>query len=327
MASTPEQEPVQLQGTVVDIAPDRSMSVRATRPGPPDRVDGYTFGAIPHVEGPGPHGGEVHPDGDELLYVVSGTMQVILDDGDQQTVGTETTVVLRAGDAYVVPRGVWHRVEAVEPSYLVHVTPGPNGGARPRSRRSERVGGGATQLRAGRGPDRQAEGGGGEREGGEEGGEGRGKGGGGGEGGARWGGDRRAAGHRLRRLGHRARTQRRTCCAGDGRASGRCAAPDTSSRREVQALTPTGPKASTGTQTTYTPTGRGRAAELAGVQPARDDGGPRAPPPWRPTSSTTQLSGWGCEGHRRYGHASWRRPPRVANTRRKRAGAHAAAAA
>jgi quercetin dioxygenase-like cupin family protein len=28
-------------------------------------------------------------------------------------------VVLRAGDAYVVPRGVWHRLVAVEPSYLV----------------------------------------------------------------------------------------------------------------------------------------------------------------------------------------------------------------
>jgi hypothetical protein len=31
-----------------------------------------------------------------------------------------------------VPRGVWHRLEAVDPSYLIHVTPGPNGGHRPR---------------------------------------------------------------------------------------------------------------------------------------------------------------------------------------------------
>lgn len=132
MASTPEGAPIQLQGKVVDIAPDRSMTVRATRPGPPERIDGYTVGASPDIEGPGPHGGEVHPDGDELLYVVSGTMELILDDGDEETVGPETTVVLRAGDAYVVPRGVWHRLEPREASHLVHVTPGPSGGARPR---------------------------------------------------------------------------------------------------------------------------------------------------------------------------------------------------
>jgi len=60
-------------------------------------------------------------------------MELILDDGDERAVGVETTVVLRSGDAYVVPRGVWHRLEPVEPSYLVHVTPGPNGGYRPRN--------------------------------------------------------------------------------------------------------------------------------------------------------------------------------------------------
>src|ERR1700730_10460906 len=38
------------------------------------------IGAIPNIDGPGPHGGEVHPDGDEFLYVVTGTMELILDD-------------------------------------------------------------------------------------------------------------------------------------------------------------------------------------------------------------------------------------------------------
>jgi mannose-6-phosphate isomerase-like protein (cupin superfamily) len=60
-------------------------------------------------------------------------MELILDDGDEQAVGVETKVLLRSGDAYVVPRGVWHRLEPVEPSYLIHVTPGPNGGYRPRN--------------------------------------------------------------------------------------------------------------------------------------------------------------------------------------------------
>jgi hypothetical protein len=42
-------------------------------------------------------------------------------------------VVLAAGDAYAVPRGVWHRLEPIETSYLGLVTPGPNGGHRPRN--------------------------------------------------------------------------------------------------------------------------------------------------------------------------------------------------
>jgi mannose-6-phosphate isomerase-like protein (cupin superfamily) len=101
-------------------------------PGPPRRIDGYTIGAIPHLDGAPPHRGEVHPDGDEFLYVVSGTIELILDDGDERAVGMETRVALRAGDAYVVPRGVWHQLETLEPTHLVHVTPGPNGGSRPR---------------------------------------------------------------------------------------------------------------------------------------------------------------------------------------------------
>jgi mannose-6-phosphate isomerase-like protein (cupin superfamily) len=131
MTPSPDAAPVCFQGTVADITADRSILFRATRPGPPQRTDGYTIGAVANLAGPGPHGGEVHPDGDEFLLVVSGTMELTLDDGDQQTVGTETTVVLRAGDAYVVPRGIWHRLEPLEPSYLVHVTPGPTGGYRP----------------------------------------------------------------------------------------------------------------------------------------------------------------------------------------------------
>lgn len=125
--------PVHFEGSVADIARDWSITIRPAPPGPPRRIDGYTIGAILNIDGPGPHGGEMHPDGDEFLYVVSGTMELILDGGDERTVGVATKVLLRAGDAYVVPRGVWHRLESVEPSHLVHVTPGPNGGHRPRS--------------------------------------------------------------------------------------------------------------------------------------------------------------------------------------------------
>jgi mannose-6-phosphate isomerase-like protein (cupin superfamily) len=133
MTPAPNSSPVRFEGSVADIARDWSMTIRSASPGPPRRIDGYTIGAIPNIDGPGPHGGEVHPDGDEFLYLVSGTMELILDDGDERAVGVETKVLLGSGDAYVVPRGVWHRLEPVEPSYLIHVTPGPNGGYRPRS--------------------------------------------------------------------------------------------------------------------------------------------------------------------------------------------------
>lgn len=130
--AAPDPSPVPFNGKVVDIARDWSMRIRSTQPGPPQRMDGYTIGAVAIAVGPGPHGGENHPDGDEFLYLVSGDMELILDDGDEAVVGAETKIVLRQGDAYVVPRGVWHRLEAIEPSYLVHATPGPNGGHRPR---------------------------------------------------------------------------------------------------------------------------------------------------------------------------------------------------
>jgi len=47
---------------------------------------------------------ETHPSGDELLYLLSGAIDVVLemDDG-------ERTIELRAGSACVVPRGRWHR--------------------------------------------------------------------------------------------------------------------------------------------------------------------------------------------------------------------------
>ena len=125
--------PTRFEGSVLRLARDWSMTIADAPPGPPRRIDGHTVGAIPNMQGPGPHGGEVHPDGEEFLYVVSGTADLILDDGDEAAIGTETKVVLGAGDAYVVPRGVWHRIESAEPCYLIHITPGPSGGNRPRS--------------------------------------------------------------------------------------------------------------------------------------------------------------------------------------------------
>ncbi|NIV18071.1 MAG: hypothetical protein GWN47_06570 [Woeseiaceae bacterium] len=34
-------------------------------------------------------------------------------------------------DGFIVPKGVWHRVDILEPSQIVYLTPGPNGKYRP----------------------------------------------------------------------------------------------------------------------------------------------------------------------------------------------------
>jgi hypothetical protein len=40
---------------------------------PPQRIDGLMIGA-PQIAGDRPHDGETHPDGDKLLYLVSGAV-------------------------------------------------------------------------------------------------------------------------------------------------------------------------------------------------------------------------------------------------------------
>jgi len=48
---------------------------------------------------------EMHPAADELLFLISGAVDVILQESD-----TERTVSLAAGQAAIVRRGVWHRL-------------------------------------------------------------------------------------------------------------------------------------------------------------------------------------------------------------------------
>jgi mannose-6-phosphate isomerase-like protein (cupin superfamily) len=68
----------------------------------------------------------MHPDGDELLYLISGAVSVVLELSD-----ATKTLEVGPGQAVIVPKGVWHRVLIHEPSQLVHLTPGPGGEHRP----------------------------------------------------------------------------------------------------------------------------------------------------------------------------------------------------
>jgi len=120
-----------LETSVAGLGRDGSSFVVAPAPGPPLRIDGYTVGAPMMTANP-PHRGEMHPDGDELLYLISGRIDVIVEEGGTETtVGAEHSETLLPGQAFLVPRGAWHRVNVREPSQLVHITPGPGDGHRP----------------------------------------------------------------------------------------------------------------------------------------------------------------------------------------------------
>lgn len=109
---------------VFDIHRDLSITTRKTEPGPPKRIDGMSMGIV-SMDQSAPHGGEVHPDGDEILYVISGRLQVV---GDSEP---GNPIELTSGQSCLIPAGEWHQVIILEPSQLVHVTPGPNGDHRP----------------------------------------------------------------------------------------------------------------------------------------------------------------------------------------------------
>ena len=84
-----------------------------------DRIVGAKHGREPSDFHPAEW--EMHPHGEELLLLLSGALDVILDLPDG-----ERTIALTAGGACLVPRGIWHRLTARQPSDLLFVTT-PNG--------------------------------------------------------------------------------------------------------------------------------------------------------------------------------------------------------
>lgn len=117
--------PFDLSRTPVGLRRDGAAAVLPATTGAPPTVDGLTVGAAVMRSSP-PHGGEMHPDGDELLYLFSGKLAVVVEEE-----GREHRVELHPGQAFVVPRERWHRVVVLEPSHLLYLTPGPGRKYRP----------------------------------------------------------------------------------------------------------------------------------------------------------------------------------------------------
>jgi len=93
------------------------------RAGPPQLADGdqwqvANFRVATDAEVHADHW-EVHPAGEEAVCCVSGAFRVYLRAAGPD--GADSVVALRAGEAIVVPRGVWHRLELEEPSSVMSV--------------------------------------------------------------------------------------------------------------------------------------------------------------------------------------------------------------
>ena len=108
----------------VGLSRDLSASLVPVTPDPPIPVHGVTIGVVTMTEN-SPHGGEMHPDGDEVLYLISGRVKVKLETQPAQE------MEMASGDGLIVPKGVWHTVDIIDPGQLVYVTPGPNTTFRP----------------------------------------------------------------------------------------------------------------------------------------------------------------------------------------------------
>ncbi len=79
---------------------------------------------------------ERHPDGEELLHVLEGEVDVTV-----ITKEGPTTTVLKSGSVFVVPRGLWHRHYAREEVLEYGATPGKteHSAAEEPPRRSKRL--------------------------------------------------------------------------------------------------------------------------------------------------------------------------------------------
>ncbi|OYU27844.1 MAG: cupin [Burkholderiales bacterium PBB2] len=69
---------------------------------------------------------ERHPEGDEYVYLLSGAVQLLL----EQPSGLQT-LELKGRGAVLVPRGIWHTARVSAPSRLLHITRGLGSEHRP----------------------------------------------------------------------------------------------------------------------------------------------------------------------------------------------------
>ncbi len=69
---------------------------------------------------------EMHPNGEEIVYLLSGAMDLTLDkEGDLQT------LELRSKGLVIIPRNTWHTAKVLEPSKMLVITFGKDTQVKP----------------------------------------------------------------------------------------------------------------------------------------------------------------------------------------------------
>ena len=89
-----------------------------------EQFDGLNVGIITLDKNP-PHNGEMHLDGDEILYVMSGELSLTSDSNPNES------LILYPVDSCIISKGEWHKVNVIKPTKLLYITPGLNNEHRP----------------------------------------------------------------------------------------------------------------------------------------------------------------------------------------------------
>ena len=97
---------------------DVSISVPNMHKGPPEQFDGLNVGIVTLEKSM--NNGEVHLDGDEILYVISGKINLTSDSNPNKS------LTLGAGESCIIKKGEWHKVNVIEIAQLIYMTPGLN---------------------------------------------------------------------------------------------------------------------------------------------------------------------------------------------------------
>lgn len=100
-----------------------TVSVPDMHKGPPKQFDGLNVGIITMEKAS--NNGEVHLDGDEILYVISGELSLTSDSNPNES------LTLCSGDSCIIKKGEWHKVNVIETAQLIYMTPGLNNEHRP----------------------------------------------------------------------------------------------------------------------------------------------------------------------------------------------------
>lgn len=110
---------VDLNKFVFSIRNDNSIEQNEIKFSSSSSTNSMTVGMATMEESP-PHNGERHNDGDEIIIVVSGKIEVVSDSNPDKC------LTLYSGDSCIIRKGEWHKISVIEKTQLVYVTPSSN---------------------------------------------------------------------------------------------------------------------------------------------------------------------------------------------------------